>query len=308
MSITNDLVAKGKEARRRQRRAIREVADDQRAGRPRACRTNSQRGSTDKATRSYPPVESIQRAFEILRSLNRLDIATVHDIYTATGYSKSTIVRVLETLISEGYVARDNLCGGYRVTFRTSELWAGSQRTSLIIEAARPHAIALTERTEWPAGIGVFDKDAISVQFSTAAICPNANTLALGWRLDLFYTGMGRCFLAFCPDSIREEVFKHRIDNGISDANEERQIRWLLPQIREEGFSIRGQNPSDRTSSVAAPLFNDGKLLAIMNLSYFRSAVSPYDIRTKLVAPLQKTTEKIEHAISEMRSAHAATA
>ena len=37
-------------------------------------------------------------------------------IYEETGFPKSTIVRMLETLCAEGYVARDNMCGGYRVT------------------------------------------------------------------------------------------------------------------------------------------------------------------------------------------------
>ena len=30
--------------------------------------------------------------------------------------AKPTIVRMLETLIADDYIARDNMCGGYRVT------------------------------------------------------------------------------------------------------------------------------------------------------------------------------------------------
>ena len=91
----------------------------------RRCRTNSRRGATDPAQRSYPPVQSVCRALDVLRTVNRLRIASVQAIHEATGFPKPTIVRMLETLTAEGYVARDNMCGGYWVTSRVHELTSG---------------------------------------------------------------------------------------------------------------------------------------------------------------------------------------
>ena len=82
------------------------------------CRTNSRHGLTDPADRSYPPVKSVSRALDVLLALNKLRIASVTALHEETGFPKSTIVRMLETLRADGYVARDNLCGGYRVTSR----------------------------------------------------------------------------------------------------------------------------------------------------------------------------------------------
>src|SRR5678816_3323832 len=70
----------------------------------RRCRTNSRRGATDPAQRSYPPVQSVCRALDVLRTVNRLRIASVQAIHEATGFPKPTIVRMLETLTAEGYV------------------------------------------------------------------------------------------------------------------------------------------------------------------------------------------------------------
>jgi len=64
----------------------------------RRCRTNSRRGATDPAQRSYPPVQSVCRALDVLRTVNRLRIASVQAIHEATGFPKPTIVRMLETL------------------------------------------------------------------------------------------------------------------------------------------------------------------------------------------------------------------
>src|SRR5690606_18826162 len=59
------------------------------------CRTNSRRGITDPAQRSYPPVESVCRALDVLRAVNKLGIASVHAIFEETGFPKPTIVRML---------------------------------------------------------------------------------------------------------------------------------------------------------------------------------------------------------------------
>jgi IclR family mhp operon transcriptional activator len=46
------------------------------------------------------------RALDVLRTLNKLQIASVTAIHEETGFPKPTIVRLLETLRAEGYVAR----------------------------------------------------------------------------------------------------------------------------------------------------------------------------------------------------------
>ena len=65
-------------------------------------RTNSRRGAIDPSRRSYPPVEAVHRALEVLRAVNKLRIASVNGIHEQTGINKSTIVRMLETLMGEG--------------------------------------------------------------------------------------------------------------------------------------------------------------------------------------------------------------
>ena len=88
--------------------------------------------------RRSAPIRRCNRsaALDVLRTVNRLRIASVQAIHEATGFPKPTIVRMLETLTAEGYVARDNMCGGYWVTSRVHELTSGHQGISQIIEAA----------------------------------------------------------------------------------------------------------------------------------------------------------------------------
>jgi IclR family mhp operon transcriptional activator len=266
------------------------------------CRTNSRRGETDPQRRSYPPVEAVCRGLDVLRAVNKLRIASVNGIYEATGFPKPTIVRMLETLMAEGYVARDNMCGGYRVTCRVHELHSGYEGISQVIEAARPLAVDLTRRIKWPIGIGVRDGDAIALQFWTGAISPWAHTnTVLGLRPDFLTTAMGRAFLGFCPEAERDEIIQGmRADPARAfGEEEERRFRLLLERVRRDGYATRDPRTKPyRTTTMAMPIRDGEAVRALISISFFTPAVPRGEIARQIVAPLRATTTKIEEALA----------
>ena len=265
-------------------------------------RANSRRGLSDTDRRSYPAVESVRRALEILRVVNRLRIASVADIHRATRLPKPSIVRLLETLMVDGYVARDNLYGGYRVTCRTRELNAGYDGISMVIEASRALAIELTHRLKWPIGIGVLDGSAMSVQFWTGAISPRAHTnTVLGLRPSLLTSAMGRAYMAFCPDDERTRLLaKLRADtaHGLT-AEKENQLRNLLTRVRSKGYAMRDpRTDPQETITLAMPLRFGGRVIASISISLYKTAVPRHAIKAQIVEELRATQVKIENNLS----------
>jgi len=266
------------------------------------CRTNSRHGLTDPKHRSYPPVKSVCRALDVLLTVNKLRIASVTAIHEETGFPKSTIVRMLETLRSEGYVARDNMCGGYRVTSRVQKLNSGYQGISQVIEVARPLTIELTHRLKWPIGIGVIDGDAIAIKYWTGTISPRAHTnTVLGLRADLLTTSMGRAYLAFCSADERERQLRAlRADPARSfGEDDEKQFRALLNQVRVDGYATRDPRTKPfRTTTLAVPIRDGDIVHALVSISIFTTAVPREKIFDQIVVPLQETTTKIEQALA----------
>lgn len=309
MSLTTDTA--GISVKRRRAAAVRlmdsEPSLDRWLGKPKRrsrCRTNSRRGSTEPEQRSYPPVEAVCRALDVLRAVNKLGIASVNSIHQATGFPKSTIVRMLETLSAEGYIARDNMCGGYWVTRRVHELTSGYQGIPQVIEASRLPAVELTRWLKWPIGIGVIDGDAVSIKFWTGAISPWAHTnTVLGLRPDLVTTSMGRAYLAFCPTEEREFHFRRlRADTSRNfTAEDERCLRALLEQVRIDGYAVRDPKTQPyRTTTFAMPIREGETVHAVINISFFTTAVPPHELQEKIIQPLRATTKVIEKAIAEM--------
>lgn len=270
------------------------------------CRTNSRRGLTDPTRLSYPPVEAVCRAFEVLRTVNKLRIASVNGIFEATGIPKSTIVRMLETLMSEGYVVRDNMCGGYRVTQHVNELTEGYDGVSRVIEVARPFAIELTQRIKWPIGLGVEDGDAMAIQFWTGTISPWAHTnTVLGLRPEFRYSAMGRAYLAFCDEEERERRIRElrNVPGMEFDETEERTFRGLLERARQDGYAIRDPRTKPyRTTTLAMPVLDHGKLQAVVTISFFRSALRPSEVHEKIIAPLRGMIDQVESALNFMKT------
>jgi IclR family mhp operon transcriptional activator len=268
------------------------------------CRTNSRRGLSDPGRRSYPPVESVRRALDVLRAVNHLRIASVTAIHMATHLPKPTIIRMLETLIADGYVARDNMFGGYRVTCRVHELTKGYDGISMVIEASRAPAIELTQRIKWPLGIGVLDGDAISIQFWTGAISPWAHTnTVLGLRPTLLSSAMGRIYMAYCPDEERERMLAAlRADPHHNfGPDQEAEFRQLLLRLRsnEAGFAVRDPKTEPKQmTTLAMPLMFEDRVLAAISVSFYKSAVPLQNIKPQIVDPLRETRRRIEENLA----------
>jgi len=271
-----------------------------------SCRANSRRGMTDAIKPSFPPVESVRRALEILRILNKLRIGSIGDLHAATKLPKPTIVRMLDTLIADGYVMRDNMCGGYRITHRVQELDAGYEGIAEIIEASRPFAIDLTKRIKWPVGIGTFDRDAMAVHFWTGTISPwvHASTL-LGHRPNLVTSAMGRAYLAFCSDAERTSLIQMLRESRSETFGPEQEalLNALLFSVRDRGYALRSPRTEPRrNTTVAVPIRYNDDVLASVTVSFFTSAVPRNRVVEDIVNPLKQTVEKIETVIQFMRS------
>ena len=260
------------------------------------CRANSLRGSVDDHKASYAPVESARRVLLLLQTLNTQRIATVGTLHQATGLSKSTIVRMLETLISEGYVVRDNFVGGYSVTSKVVSLASGFSGTPLLIEAARPRAVALTNQIKWPVSLGTLREGHVFVSFTTAPISPWAYPFpVLHQFLDLELTAMGQCYLAFCDDEERALLI-HAVAQQRRDQGRPIDLGRLmrdLEAIRERGYARVGGGR--RTFEfVAVPIIDQQRCSACLGVGFYRTAVPSERILESVVQPMLAAASTIE--------------
>lgn len=256
---------------------------------------------------SFPPVQSVQRALRLLSELNRQRVTSIAELHQRTGLPKPTIVRLLETLIAEGFVASDTRLGGYQVTSRVAALSSGFHGAPMVIEAARPWAIDLTRKLKWPAAVAVLHENAVFVRFSTIPDSPVSPFHAtINMRLSLISRALGRAYLAYCPKEERQLLVNMLAASPHEEDHPDNLpllVQSLVRTTRHRGFAERdaGAEPSN-SGTVAVPIMADGMVLATLGITYFRSAVNRSALLDTLVPAIKEARARIEQSIEAMKT------
>lgn len=250
-------------------------------------------------------IQAVSRVFTILEALNRRAWSSIGQLHQDTSLPKPTLVRMLQTLIQSGYVAKDPRQNGYCVTARVQSLSCGFHGDPLVVEAARPWAIALTRELHWPAGVAILDGDGVMIRFSTiydSSISPFHATLNM--RLSLLSNALGLAYYAFCPESERQmlRTMIGEREDALLGERETGWLEWRVQRAREQGYTERDPGTEPRNSgTVAVPIMAGERVAATIGLTYFRRAVSPEDT-ARYVTALRRTAKGIERQIASLES------
>jgi len=251
-------------------------------------------------------VEAAARTLVLLEELNRHRVASIQVLHRATGLPKSTVVRLMKSLCAMGYAANDRRQGGYTVASRVKSLSNGFHGDPLVVEAARPWALAFTAQYHWPVAIAVLDGASVVVRFSTipdSPVSPFHGTINM--RLSLLRRALGRAYLAFCPADERLmllDMLSRSTDPEDRLAVDRRRTQALLAVIRKQGYAERDPMVEPRSSgTIAVPIIGKGKVLATVGMTYFMSALDRRDLAQRYAPLIQTLADNISSSVASLR-------
>lgn len=245
------------------------------------------------------------RAVGLLRDLNTRPISTVAQLHTVTGIPKPTIVRLLATLVEAGLVSKDPRQGGYRITASVNSLSSGYFGTPMVMDAASEAADDITGMLRWPASIGVLDRDAVVVRYSTAADSPFAPFKStVGMRLSLATRALGRAILAHSYELEKQRIIAMLRNSSKDEDRFARNCDYLngvLESVRRSGLALRCKTVKPETSTLAVPLLSDGGVQGALAVTYYSSALESAEARRRFVPELERARSRIESRLSDLR-------
>ena len=223
---------------------------------------------------SYEPVRAIQRGLAVLRAVSEHGPITIVDLVARCGIPQPTVVRILETLLAEGYVYRK--AGGtlFRVSGRTLALSRGFDSRSRLLEIAAPLVDQVHVQIGWPSNLAVFDRDGMLIVYSNRASIGLSLPGRTGARIPLLATGVGLVTLAYMTDAEREAALLLAHAAGgrwDSDRRIATSLAAKLTQIRRDGYAFADEEYLEavyqsRIWAVAVPILSaDGKVLAAIS-------------------------------------------
>lgn len=258
---------------------------------------------------SFEPVTAALRVLEVLFALNRLKEASVGDLFRETGLNRPTIVRMLETLIHAGLVARHPTKAVYVTTGRTLELSSGYQKHEEMALAAAPILARLHNALQWPSDVSVFDGDAMVVARTSRSEGVLHFNRRPGYRAPLLGTSLGMAFLAFCDPKTRAQalaVLAASDDPWNAVVHDPERLERLLASVRDNGYASMNKDYSRTSyngvaSAIGVPVLIGGVAVGSLNLMYLRNSLGEADVVARFVAPLQAAAAEIADALSAMR-------
>ena len=199
-------------------------------------------------------VQSIERAFAVLTALTD-GPSGVSAIAERARLPKSTVVRLLRALQTEGAVEQQTSDGRYRLGPRVAQLAAGLTPTRTLVALGRPILVDLAASVGEVAGLGVPEGRVVHYvdQVGTAHQVQIRDWT--GSRVPMHAVSSGQVFLAHEPPEVAEayllgDLVQFTARTLVTPAA----IRERLRQVAIDGYAWARDEFTDGLSSIAAPV------------------------------------------------------
>ncbi|HEY8475899.1 MAG TPA: IclR family transcriptional regulator [Chloroflexota bacterium] len=223
-------------------------------------------------------VQAIHRALDLLEALACYrQGARLSDLSRTVRLAPSTTHRLLSTLAARGYVRQDDASSRYLLGPRLLGLVGQVGEQDELRVHARPILEALVEATGETANLAVCD-GAEMVYVEQAQTWKLARIFtAVGTRVPLHSTGVGKVFLAFGPTATVEAALAAELPRRtpLTLTSREALLREI-DVVRRRGYAVDNEEHEEGVRCVAAPVFGaNGRLVAAMSVSAPSSRLTP---------------------------------
>lgn len=184
-------------------------------------------------------VQSVERIFQLIESLAAHPAgAGLQRLAQDTDLAKSTVHRLLASLVSLGYAAQDEN-GRYRLTLKMFELSSGIVNSMDIMDVAKVHLERLAQRTGEAVHLVIRDGQDIVYIYKTES-GPMRMSSRVGLRSPLYCTGVGKAILATLPADEVANIWQHTTPQKLTTHTivEFDALQAQLAEVRTNGYAI----------------------------------------------------------------------
>jgi len=256
-------------------------------------------------------IRALERGIEVLAVLQSNSISSLRDIHLATRIPKPSLLRILKTLERAGIVSRRLADGHYRMSMFTRTT-RKRDRYDRVAEAAAPVLDRLCQKVLWPSDLFVpagncMERRETSRPHTPFHIRPGDwKHLGVTVRANWLLTGVGRAYLAYCPDRERDAIIQRlRKSDKPEDrlARDPKRLDRILAETRARGYATR--DPSfggggydrppfdDGLAAIVVPLRDRERVRGSINILFVKTAYTVEEFAARHLADLQAAAREI---------------
>ena len=227
---------------------------------------------------------SLDRAIDILELLSIRGPSALHQLHNASGLSKTTLRRLLGTLMRRHFVRRGLSDGIYRsnVTIPTRGDQSHQAKVARLVHVAAPLMLRINDSIRWPIDLHVQHRGRMQVIESTCMISPFRFDYPYRPELELniFAAASGLCYLSTLPDERIEKLIESLRDQELWSLARYRispqRLFQELAAVRKNGYARRLVNQTDQQGfhAIAAPILSAKRAVGAVSVRWPRSYLS----------------------------------
>lgn len=204
-------------------------------------------------------VPNLDRALSIIELMaQHSEGLTIQEIVQRLKVPKSSVFRIVLTLVDRQYAVRDEKTNRYALSARL--LWLAHMAVAehSIVEKALDLMRDLRDQYKETVCIGSIIGRQFVVLDQVLGLHPFKFMLDVGMHVPLHSNAPGKCVLAFLPDDKRNELIEGmRLERYTANTLTTREeLQKELDEIRESGYSVDRGEMIEGAHCVSAPVFD----------------------------------------------------
>lgn len=218
--------------------------------------TDALAAAAPTTTESSTTVRSVDRALQILHILARDGESTLGAMARELGVHKSTVGRLVETLVGHDMIEPPSRTGGFHLGVGCLRLaGATAARLDLSVEA-QPICDRLSAEVGETTNVAI-TRDGVAVN-----VCQSQGDSAvamrnwIGQQTALHATSSGKVLLAHLPDDERREVVAAGLEAFTAHTVDAAGLDAELAAIRDQGFAEAVEEYEEGLNAVGAPVLD----------------------------------------------------
>jgi IclR family mhp operon transcriptional activator len=249
---------------------------------------------------------TLDKAITVLEKLGHNGPSSLHQLYLATGFPKSTLRRLLATLVRRSLVRQSPNDDLYRSNVALPLVMQSeiSVQAARLIEIAFSHMCDLTRLIRWPSDLHMYNDGKMRIIESTRTFSPiQVYRARVDLEVNIFASACGRAYLSTLKDQQIENIIeKTGNDPRFGLATFGMTADDLLTEIattRSLGYARRlsgyhgERQVDDQLRAISVPIKSNNTTFGTLNICWNRRYMSTLQFAEKFSGNLLETVKKI---------------
>lgn len=216
-------------------------------------------------------VQSLERALTILNKLSEYpDGMQITRLSEQVGLTKSTVHRLLATLLSMNYVVKDEETDKYKLGLQVLFLSRNLLNDSDIVTVSKPYLQKLSKEVNETVHLCIEDRGEVVYIDKIESTQTIRMYSRIGSRAPMYSTGVGKILLSGKnQDNFNELISKiNFIPKTPSTITSKEKFIEEIEKVRSQGYALDNAENEEVLRCIAAPIFDhNGKIIASFSIS-----------------------------------------